>query len=357
MRATLTRSGRLADALQQFADAQAIPELSSVAADLRKIAEPADPVRDYLAIRRALAEAATVAGELADDRISGWLSGQTAVLGTMAAAVAVVESAGLIVDRRSDARSHLNRARYWRGYSAGPVSELHRRCGQDISRGSLRLLRAPRPAPVDVRVELQRARLQLIAAGRTRSAAIRRELQAAPIAGRGGRAEFEQRVRRTLGKLFAVADAESMRALADFSGVATTPWRMPAVADPPTGPRPDERRLSAVLGAGFGLGVALATMRLVTGLAGLAETGGVALGVVVGAVLTGWVVAIRGRLQTRAALDRWAAEAIGAVRQAAEDELARRCLDVQQHLSASRRQITKREIDGSSEMANNPTAE
>jgi hypothetical protein len=334
-----------------------IPQLWSVVAGLRAVAVPTDPARDYLAIRCALAEIATVAGELADDRIGAWLSDRTVVLNTMAAAVAVIESAGLVVDRSAAAGSHLQRATYWRDDGAGPVSDLHRRCSQDISRGSLRLLRADGPAAVDARVELQRVRLQLISAGRTRTAAMRRELEAVPIAGQGATAAFEKRVRGAMAQLFAAADAESARALTKVSGVATTPWRMPAVLDAPAGPRPDERRLSTVLGAGFGLGVALATMRLVTGLAGLSETGGVALGALVGVVLTGWVVAIRGRLQTRAALDRWVADAISVVRQTTEDELARRCLDAQQHLSVVRRQITNREIDGVPEIANNPTGE
>lgn len=355
MRAVRSRSGRLADALAQFADAEAIPQLTPVVAGLREVAEPVDPVREYRAIRRALAEISTVAGELADERIAAWLSGQTVVLTTMAAAVAVVESAGLRVDRRDEAAAHLNRARYWRGYSSGPVSDLHRHCGQDISRGSLRLLGARRRVAVDARVQLQRVRLQLITAGRARSVALRAELAAVPIGGRGGAAAFRQRVHAALSALFAAADVESARALAEVSAVATTPWPIPALPDPPAGPRPDERRLSAVLGAGFGLGVALATMRLVSGLAGLPETDGVAWGVVVGLVLTGWVVVIRGRLQTRAALDRWVLESIAVVRQGAEDELARRYLDAQQQLNAVPRQITNREIGSAPEIANNAT--
>lgn len=344
----------MADTLTRFADRQQIPQLTSVVTGLRAVAEPADPIDDYLAVRRALAEIDTVAGELDDDRIAAWLSGRDVVLTAMAAAVAVLESAGLSVDRRNDAVAHLQRARYWRSYSAGPVCDLHRRCGQDISRGSLRLLRSGSADPTDARVHLQRVRLDLIGAGRTRAAALRTELAATPTI--GGPA-FRQRVHAGLQELFAAADAESARALAAVSGVMTTPWRMPPLPDPSAGSRPDERRLSVVLGVGFGLGVALATMRLVSGLAGLPEAGAVALGALVGMVLTGWVVALRGRLQERAGLDRWATDAITAVRQRAEDELARRYLDAQQQLGAVPGQITNREIGGPSEIAGNATGE
>lgn len=292
-----------------------------------------DPAGDYLAIRQALAETAAVAGELADDRIGTWLSDQAVVLTTMAAAVAVVESAGLAVDRGDDAVSHLNRARYWHSYSAGPVLELHRRCGRDISRGSLRLYGACRPAGSDVRVELHRTRLHLIGAGRARWAALRRELQAEPVGGRTSRAGYEQHVRAELRRLFTATDLDSARELCDVVGVPTTPWSMPIVPDPSPGPGTDERRLAVVLGAGFGLGVALATMRLASGLAGVGQAGGAALGLVVGVILTGWMVVTRGRLQARAGLDRWVAEAVAVVRQAAEDQLACRWVDVQQHLA------------------------
>ncbi|HTI75954.1 MAG TPA: hypothetical protein VL634_13240, partial [Mycobacterium sp.] len=62
------------------------------------------------------------------------------VLAVMSAAVDVVEAAGIRVDRGDDSAAHLRRAVRWRHYSRGPVTSLHRACGADISRGSLRLL-------------------------------------------------------------------------------------------------------------------------------------------------------------------------------------------------------------------------
>jgi hypothetical protein len=52
-----------------------------------------------------------------------------------------VKAAGLSVDPDDEPSAHLRRARHWQRYSRGPVNELHRSCGADICRGSLRLLR------------------------------------------------------------------------------------------------------------------------------------------------------------------------------------------------------------------------
>lgn len=75
-----------------------------------------------------------------DDRVAGFLACDDAVLARMAAAVDVVEAAGLTVDTEDDPRSHVRRAIRFRNYSLGPVSSTHRDCGTDIARGSLRLL-------------------------------------------------------------------------------------------------------------------------------------------------------------------------------------------------------------------------
>jgi hypothetical protein len=75
-----------------------------------------------------------------DDPLGEFLSTDETVLAVMGAAVDVVEAAGVAVDRGDDAASHLRRAVHWRRYSRGPVDAVHRSCGADISRGSLRLL-------------------------------------------------------------------------------------------------------------------------------------------------------------------------------------------------------------------------
>jgi hypothetical protein len=76
---------------------------------------------------------------VSDNRIGDFLSCDDTVVARMAAAVNVVEAAGLTVDPADDPAAHLRRAARWQRYSLGPVSAVHRACGTDIARGSLRL--------------------------------------------------------------------------------------------------------------------------------------------------------------------------------------------------------------------------
>jgi len=59
-------------------------------------------------------------------------------LGTKVVAARLAERT---VETDDEPRAHLHRALHWHRYSRGPVNSLHRRCGADICRGSLRLLR------------------------------------------------------------------------------------------------------------------------------------------------------------------------------------------------------------------------
>jgi hypothetical protein len=76
------------------------------------------------------------------ERISGFLSRDDTVVARMAAAVDLAEAAGLDVgpvDLHRNAAAHLPRAARFQRYSRASVSDLHRACGADIARGSLRL--------------------------------------------------------------------------------------------------------------------------------------------------------------------------------------------------------------------------
>ncbi|GFG53173.1 hypothetical protein MAGR_46140 [Mycolicibacterium agri] len=75
--------------------------------------------------------------------VAEFLRDDDTVIAVMAAAVDVVTAAGLTVDASDTAAAHLRRAHHWHRYSRGPVDALHRSCGADIRRGSLRLLRRP----------------------------------------------------------------------------------------------------------------------------------------------------------------------------------------------------------------------
>jgi hypothetical protein len=91
-------------------------------------------------MRSAITELHSLAVQSGDERLGEFLSTDETVLAVMAAAVDVVEAAGVVVDRGDNAAAHLRRAVRWRRYSRGPVGALHRSCGADIARGSLRLL-------------------------------------------------------------------------------------------------------------------------------------------------------------------------------------------------------------------------
>jgi hypothetical protein len=97
------------------------------------------PIR-YRRVRAAISELRALAVQFGDEALTEFLSTDETVIAVMAAAVDVVEAAGIAVERGDDAESHLHRAVHWRRYGRGPVDALHRSCGADISRGSLRLL-------------------------------------------------------------------------------------------------------------------------------------------------------------------------------------------------------------------------
>lgn len=146
---------RLLAALDRFGIARAVLALgegadaATVSAVLRRdsqidrvverIEAAGAPVR-YRRMRSALTELNSLAVQSGDERLAEFLSTDETVLAVMAAAVDVVEAAGAAVDRCDDAAAHLRRAVHWRRYSRGPVDALHRSCGADIARGSLRLL-------------------------------------------------------------------------------------------------------------------------------------------------------------------------------------------------------------------------
>ncbi|WP_396836763.1 hypothetical protein [Mycobacterium sp. ITM-2016-00318] len=129
-------------ALRQGAEAAALPavlrRLSQVDRVMARLAAVGAEAR-YRRLHAALVTLRTMAVDGAPG-MAEFLSGDDAVIATMAAAVDVVEAAGLTVDDGDDPSAHLRRALHWHRYSRGPVSHLHGRCAADICRGSLRLL-------------------------------------------------------------------------------------------------------------------------------------------------------------------------------------------------------------------------
>jgi hypothetical protein len=130
-------------ALQQGTEAAALPavmrrlsRLDRVLARLAAVGAAARYERLRAALARLHAMAATGTPGLAE-----FLVCDDTVIAVMAAAVDVVEAAGMPVEPDDEPQAHLHRALHWHRYSRGPVNSLHRHCGADISRGSLRLLR------------------------------------------------------------------------------------------------------------------------------------------------------------------------------------------------------------------------
>jgi hypothetical protein len=112
------------------------------------------------------------------------------------------------------------------------------------------------------------------------------------------------------------------------------PSTPPAVSTPPLKSRRLETRLMMVLGAGFGLGVALGVSRLFAGLAPGLTIAGLVAGGVIGLLLTVWVVGMRGVLSDRAVLDRWINEVTGTLQSAVEERVATRVLAAEATLTA-----------------------
>lgn len=147
---------RLLDTLDLFGVALAVAALrqgntaTQVRALLRRVS-CVDAVLDKVAAigaearyRRVLdavaeMEARAVSHDEVGARISEFLSRDDTVIARMAAAIDLAESTGLEVGPCHDPAAHLSRAMRWQRYSRGPVSDVHRACGADIARGSLRL--------------------------------------------------------------------------------------------------------------------------------------------------------------------------------------------------------------------------
>jgi hypothetical protein len=136
-------------ALHRGLPAGALPaqlrQLSGVDAVVAQLSAVAAPLR-YQRVCAALAELRALAAQSPSvaEPISEFLVADATVVAVMGAAVEVVEAAGLAVDHGDDPATHLGRAVHWRTYSRGPVNALHRSCGADICRGSLRMFERAR---------------------------------------------------------------------------------------------------------------------------------------------------------------------------------------------------------------------
>jgi hypothetical protein len=192
---------------------------------------------------------------------------------------------------------------------------------------------------ITLRGQIQQARVQLSYFARNRCSSVRGELQEdAAALSRQKMPGFEAHTRGRAEEVVAEVSEGATTHLADVAQVMGVPVALPApeqlpvvdVPPPPLKSRRQETRLMLLLGAGFGLGVALTLSRVMAGLTprlnpGLEIAGAVAC-VAIGLAITFVLVNLRGLLRDRALLDRWAGEATASLRSVVEELVATRVL-------------------------------
>jgi hypothetical protein len=197
---------------------------------------------------------------------------------------------------------------------------------------------------IALRSQVQQARVQLSYFAKNRCHSVRTELQedAAEMTARK-LPEFEPYLRRRVNAVIDEVDAgitEHMADVANELGLppdSSTPPRpaRPRIGQPPLKSRRLETRLMTLLGAGFGLGVALALSRLFADLApGLTVAGAICCAVI-GVAVTVWIVGTRGLLHDRAVLDRWISEVTTSLRATVDQMVATRVLAAEMSITSA----------------------
>ena len=196
---------------------------------------------------------------------------------------------------------------------------------------------------IELRSQIQHARVQLSYVARTRCAAARTELQE-DVASLTRRQlpGFPDVVRRRAAAVSSEIQATTARHLTGLgerlglaAQLATESCAVVEVGAAPLRSRGAETRLMMLLGVGFGLGVALTLSRVFADLAQTWAVGGAIGGAVVGVAVTLWVVGVRGLLHDRAVLDRWVVEVTAALRTTMEEWVTTRVLAAEASFSRS----------------------
>lgn len=238
---------------------------------------------------------------------------------------------------------------------AAPAGEVARIRNLRSCRSALvREQRSARSGSSALRIGLHRERLALGRYTRERCAGLRTEFRAVA-------AEMPRRsADRVQESLRAAADAlvrdvdtridHRLADLADRLGAPALDQAPPPVVPqwdgPPTVSRRAERGLTLALGAGFGLGIAVAAGRVFAALAPWLSVGAQAAGAVLGVLLTGWLVSTRELMHDRAVVDRWVCDVVGTLRGYADDRVAGRLLDAELHLGPVLAARAAEESDG-----------
>lgn len=218
---------------------------------------------------------------------------------------------------------------------------------------------------IALRSQIQQARVQLAYFARNRCTSVRSELQEdASSMTRRRLPQFETYVGTRVGEVVSEVEAGITRHLSDVATeLDLTPPEPPLPPPPPPVPEPPlksrrlETRLMMVLGAGFGLGVALGVSRLFAGLAPGLTIAGLAAGGVIGLLLTVWVVGMRGLLSDRAVLDRWINEVTATLQSTVEERVATRVLAAEAALTADVARRDEADADAASAQVSEIDAE
>ncbi|MBW0013090.1 hypothetical protein [Mycobacterium sp.] len=223
---------------------------------------------------------------------------------------------------------------------------------------------------ITLRGQIHQARVQLSYFARNRCSSVRTELQedAAGLS-RRDMPGFEAHTRRRVDEVLAEVSDGITAQLTDVKQLTGLPVALPDVeklptVDVPAAPlksRRQETWLMLLLGAGFGLGVALTLGRLVGGVASrvgprlapaLLIAGAVGC-MAVGLALTFVVIHIRGLLRDRALLDRWTGDVTSSLRSVAEELVATRVLVAESMLSSA---LSARDEDANAQVADRVSA-
>ncbi|BBX64602.1 hypothetical protein MSAS_37760 [Mycobacterium saskatchewanense] len=204
---------------------------------------------------------------------------------------------------------------------------------------------------ITLRGQIQQARVQLSYFARNRCSSVRTELQE-EVAGLSRRkmAGFEAHTRARLDDVVAEVGegiSTELSELTEMVEATGAPVALPAgqdlpaveVSSPPLKCRRHEAWLMTLLGAGFGLGVALTLGRLVGGVAAklspAVAVAAAAACAAVGLAVTLMVVHIRALLHDRGLLDRWVGDATSSLRSVVDELVATRVLVAETALSAA----------------------
>ncbi|WP_099037697.1 hypothetical protein [Mycobacterium neglectum] len=277
----------------------------------------------------------------------------------------VDELVGLLRQRLADPDvTRRNRLRAWENRLIGVIGQYRSNGDGFDRRARVRGLHEKRDAilrqrrlskserTIALRSQLQQARVQLGHFARNRATSVRGELtEDAAVLTRRRIGGFEPHVRSRVRDVVQEVDDGITAQLADVAAElnlpvppAAAPPQAPQISAPPLKSRRQETQLMMILGAGFGLGIALVVTRLFAGLAPGMTVAGLVVGGLVGLVFTIWVVGIRGLLHDRGVLDRWVSDVITVVRSAVEERVATRVLVAETALAS---ELAHRdEVDG-----------